>query len=287
MAPFLPFLTESIHLNLAGTKAGSVHLAAYPAADTSLSCPDMEVKMETVRQIVAMGRAIRSRHQIKNRQPLQELTVVIRDSNRSELVLDMASLIKDELNIKTVTVSDNEDSFVTVSAKPNFKKLGKAFGPQMKQAAVEIEKLTHAQIRGMEAGATVDVCGKTLTIDDIEIRRRRREGVEVETFGGITIGLNTAVSPELLQEGHAREIVNRIQTIRKNSDFNVTDRILVRIDCPDSLKIALAKHMEYICAETLSTDILWQTPLGGELPEPVEINGINAQIWVARAEKQA
>jgi len=291
MAPFLPFLTEAIFRNLTACLHGgnppSVHLTAFPEADPALDCPQLEAKMEMVRQVVAMGRAVRSRHQIKVRQPLAAMTVVIRDEKRRGLVADMAALIKEELNIKQVVFSDNEDSFVTVSAKPNYKKLGKVFGPRMKEAAGEIEKLTHAQIRALESGAVVSVAGQRIGIDDIEVRRTQHAGVDVETQGDITIGLNTEITPELRDEGHAREVVNRIQNIRKASGFSVTDRILVAVNCDGALRAALEKHREYICAETLASNLSWELPAAAVPAEAVDINGLEARIWITRARENA
>jgi isoleucyl-tRNA synthetase len=287
MAPFLPFLTEAIYRNLVAGRvkgaAESVHLAKFPAADERLSFPDLEAKMLLVRRVVAMGRAVRSRDQIKVRQPLGEMTVVIRDPQRRTLVEKMEALIREELNIKNVVFGDDEDSFVSVSAKANFKKLGRVFGPKMKEAAAEIEKLSHDDVRGIESGKTIAICGRAIGLDDIEVRRTRREGVDVETQGDITIGLNTEVTPDLRDEGLARELVNRIQNIRKALQFNVTDRIQVFCSCPDELRGAFGKFREYICTETLAISIGWDAP-GGSVPgEKVTIDGIHASIWVARA----
>jgi len=243
--------------------------------------------METVRQVVTMGRAIRSRHVIKIRQPLNDITVVIRDKARRALVGDMSALIKEELNLKEVILSDNEDSFVSVSAKANFKKLGRVFGPKMKDAAKQIEALTHEQIRSLEAGAKITVCDREIGFDDIELRRVQHEGVDVETQDDITIGLNTEISSELRDEGHARELVNRIQNIRKSADFNVTDRIVIACECDNTLRAALEKHRDYICSETLTTSFAWQLPPEATSPQQVDINGLEAQVWVARAETNA
>jgi isoleucyl-tRNA synthetase len=291
MAPFLPFLTEAIYRNLVArinsNAAQSVHLTEFPKTDSSLVNPDLESKMETVRQVVTMGRAIRSRHTIKIRQPLNDISVVIRDSRRRSLVEDMSGLIKEELNLKEVVLSDNEDSFVSISAKPNYKKLGKLLGPRMKEAAQHIEKLSHETIRQLEAGATVTILDREIGFDDIEIRRTQHEGVDVETQGDITIGLNTEITESLRDEGHAREMVNRIQNIRKSADFNVTDRIIVACKCDDMLRTALQKHSDYICSETLATSLDWQLPPEAASPQQVDINGMEAQVWVVRAEKKA
>jgi isoleucyl-tRNA synthetase len=283
MSPFLPFLTEAIYRNLVvGRCEGapdSVHLCPYPTADEARMMPELETKMRLVRQTVTMGRALRSRYSIKTRQPLAEMTVVIRNAERRELVADMASLIAEELNVKNVLFSDNEDSVVSISAKPNYRRLGRVYGPEMKEAAKEIEALSPAEIRTLEAGESRPIREHTVGFDDIEIRRERREGVEVETEGEITVALSTEVTEELRAEGYARELVNRIQNLRKKRELDVTDRIVVSCACDDELRGALRAHLDYIRSETLAEEVVWRE---GEEAESVDINGLPARIQIER-----
>jgi isoleucyl-tRNA synthetase len=150
MAPFLPFVTEAIYRNLVSGKLGgepsSVHLAPYPSAIGGAIDGALELKMKLVRQAVAMGRALRSRFTIKTRQPLSEFTVVVADRKKIDLIKDMEELVKEELNVKKVIFDSREERVVSISAKPNFKKLGKIFGPKMKEASAVIEKFTNVDI---------------------------------------------------------------------------------------------------------------------------------------------
>jgi isoleucyl-tRNA synthetase len=287
MAPSLPFMSEAIYRNLAaGAAAGpqvSVHLQLYPQARQALIDRDLEAKMRMVRQAVAMGRALRSRYSIKTRQPLAEFVLVVKNEERRRLLSAMEQLITDELNVKKVTFSSREEDVVTRSAKANFKKLGKLFGARMKEAAAEIEKLTPAQIDALEHGDSVELLGQRLTLEDIDIRRTKREGVEVETEGDLTAALNTQVTPELKAEGLAREFVNRVQNIRKTSGFEVTDRISIVCVCPADLRQALERHREYVCAETLTLALTFAPQLSAPGAEAVEIDDIHAQLSVTRA----
>jgi len=285
MAPFLPFVSEAIYRNLTkplpdDQKKESVHLTEYPV-ESPLHRDDATVeKMSKIRRIVTMGHSLRATFTLKNRQPLSEATVIMHDKNAAQLLEDSKELIKDELNVKEVIFSPYEDSVVTLSAKANFKKLGKVFGPKMKEAAAIIDGFSGEQIKDMMEGKTIEVLGMVLTINEMEIRRTKREGVEVETLDGMTVALNTEITPELLEECAAREFVNRIQTIRKNRGLNVTDRIIVRCAGPDSLEKALRRFAEFIQSETLAAALEWGVLADGGQAETVEINGNNAEIQV-------
>ena len=285
IAPFLPFLSDSIYRNLTAAlpdeeKMESVHLTKYPECDQIHFDGPTIAKMAKIRQIVAMGHSLRARFLLKNRQPLSAVTVIIRDDAASALLSNAKGLIAEELNVKEVVFSTDEDSVVTLSAKPNFKKLGKLFGPKMKEAAKIIEGFDTGRIRSLEKGETVDVLGGPVGIDSIEIRRTKREGVVVETFGDMTVALDTHITKALEEECAAREFVNRIQTIRKNRDLNVTDRIAIRCVCAPALEEALQHFSGYICNETLAVSLDWSgAPEFGPV-EPVEINGAGADVQI-------
>jgi isoleucyl-tRNA synthetase len=283
MAPFLPFLTEAIYRNLVAKRQSnaphSVHCAPYPESNPALFDTALDEKMRLVRSIVTMGRALRSRFNLKIRQPLADMTVVIRDDAKRNLLGEMEPLIREELNVKAVRFDPNEESVVSLSAKANFKRLGRVFGPKMKDAAKAIEGFTGADISALEQKATREVLGHALTLEDIEVRRTKREGVEVETQDGITIALNTELSSELCEECMAREFVNRIQTMRKTGNFNVTDRITIRCNCPVPLKDALSRFKEYVCSETLAAELSWDLAPGVSV-EQVEIDDYKADVQV-------
>ncbi|MDR2577647.1 MAG: isoleucine--tRNA ligase [Chitinispirillales bacterium] len=287
MAPFLPFVTEEIYRNLVvGKLAGapsSVHLADYPETIAEKIDKALGVKMQLVRQAVSMGRALRSRFTIKTRQPLSEFTVVVADRKKIELIMDMEELIKDELNVKKVTFDSQEERVVSISAKPNFKKLGKVFGQRMKDASEAIEKFSAADIKNLESGAAIDVLGTSLSYDDIEIRRTKREGFEVETEDELTVGLEVTITPELKKECMAREFVNRVQNRRKDTGLNVTDRIIIHYSCPPEIKAALADFRGYVCAETLAVDIQYADNVEDiKNGERVEVEGLDVLIGVEK-----
>jgi isoleucyl-tRNA synthetase len=286
MAPFLPFCTEAIYRNLAansiaqGSSPASVHCASFPVADGALIDDDLDEKMRLVRAIVSMGRALRSRFSIKTRQPLSDLTVIIRDAKKRALMRDMEQLVREELNVKQVRFDDNENAVVTLSAKANFKKLGKRYGQKMKEAAGVIETFTSKDIERLEKGETIDVLGKAIGLEDIEMRRTKHEGVVVETREDMTVALNTEITKELEEECAAREFVNRVQTMRKKCDFKLTDRIAVRCQCPEGLQEALKHFSEYICDETLAKSIDWKLDAMAGPAETIDINNVPAEVQI-------
>ncbi|MCU0608347.1 MAG: isoleucine--tRNA ligase [Chitinispirillaceae bacterium] len=287
MAPFLPFLTEAIYRNLVpGKLAGapeSVHLTDYPEADADLISEDLVLTMRLVREAVVMGRALRSKFTIKTRQPLAECTIIIRDQSKCDLLKSMETLIREELNVKRVIFDTVEEHVVSLSAKANFKKLGKIFGPKMKDAASIIEQFTSGQIHMLENGENIDVLGTPVTFADIEIRRTKHEGVEVETGGDMTVALNTAITDDLRNEGFAREFINRVQNMRKDAGFSVTDRIKISYSSQDQLLINALNQ----CAELVKTETLATSMTAGSAPaektEICEIDDIPITISISKA----
>jgi isoleucyl-tRNA synthetase len=264
MAPFLPFLTDAVYENLVrridSSAPDSVHLCDYPQAREDLIDEDMVTQMVLVRKTVGLGRLLRSRYKIKNRQPLSDITVIIRDPHKRKLVEKMSHLIVDELNIKNVQLEEREESVLHISAKPNFKKLGPVFGKDMKQAGPVISAFTSADISALEAGETKKVLDKDITFDDILLVRNKKDGVEVETDGEVTLALNTEITPQLANEGMARELINRIQNHRKESGYAVSDRIILTVGCAEKLRQALSDSTETIQNETLTTQLTFSEP---------------------------
>ncbi len=285
MAPFLPFLTEAIYRNLVASvnkdAPQSVHLCRFPEADASRVDADLEMRMATIRSVVGMGRTLRARFTIKNRQPLASVTVVIRDDHRRGLVADMADLIAEELNVKNVVFDGDEEKLVSISAKANFRVLGKLFGGAMKDAAKVIEAFTKDDIRALEKGETREVLGQQVDFAGIEVRRTKHEGIEVETEGDITIALDTVISEELAAEGVAREFINRIQTIRKESNFDVTDKIAVYADAPENIRVALVRHSGFICSEVQAESLEFAASSSGTVVK-VEIDGVEFAVVVEK-----
>ncbi len=285
MAPFLPFLTDAVYRNLTGAQHTdedvSVHLADFPSAQQRFRDEDLETRMELIRSIVAMGRALRSRFEIRIRQPLQRLTVIIADAHKRELISQSVSLIRQELNIRVVDFGEKEDAVVTIQAKPNFKKLGKIYKKRMKEAAGHIEAFSGAQIDRLQAGETIDVCGHPVSYDDIELRRDKKEGIEVETRGEITVGIDTEITPQLRAEGLAREFVNRVQNTRKENGFEVSDRIHIRFAAGQDIRDAVRTHLEYVKNETLCISIEPDESTNGV---QVDIHGESVTLRLEKAD---
>jgi len=196
----------------------------------------------------------------------------------------MSDLVMEELNVKVVNFDSNESKMLSLSAKPNFKKLGKELGKDMKKLQNALLTLSSQDIVDMQKGASKDVSFEdfsyTVTIDDIIIAREEKPGLKIMNEGAITVGLNTSLTPELIDEGYAREIVNKVQNLRKEKDFNVVDRITLNIKCEENLKTSLEKYLDYISSETLATEInINKNSFNGV---EVDINDKNAVIDVLK-----
>ncbi|MBN2189127.1 MAG: class I tRNA ligase family protein, partial [Chitinispirillaceae bacterium] len=285
MAPFLPFLAEEVYRNLVVGKIDgvpeSVHLASYPSARTGLIDNDLELTMRLVREAVAVGRALRSTYAIKTRQPLAECTVIMRDAGKLGLLKKSETLIREELNVKRVAFDTDEEHVVSISAKANFRILGKVLGPKMKEAAAAIEKFTVEQIHALERGETITVSGHPVAFGDIEIRRTKREHIEVGTGSEMTVALDTAITPELKNEGLAREFVNRVQNMRKDAGLEVSDRIRAVYESDNKeLTEALERFSDYIKSETLSLDLSSGKMADDSKSEKCEIEGIPVVIAI-------
>ncbi len=291
LAPFLPFVCEAMYRNLV-VRAGapgpeSVHLTDYPQSDPDRRDLVLEREMALARTIVGLGRALRERHKVKTRQPLREVAVVARTAEEQALIRDLEDIVLEELNVKELRFTEREEDLVTVSAKANFRVCGPRFGREMRRASEVIQGFDLLTIRRLEAGGEIEVCGQPITIADILIERREREGHATETEAGVTVSLDIAVTPELRAEGNAREVKNRIQAMRKEAGFAVDDRIRVMIDAPADFAAALDTHRDYLKAETLAVglDLVGTPDFTAEIERSWEIDGQRVAIGIRRAER--
>lgn len=280
MAPFMPFLCETIYLNLTGGKdQESVHLCDYPKANDQLIDQAVEHEMDLVRSIVELGRSLRATHNLKVRQPLAVLSVVVPAADRAA-VERLGDVIKEELNVKRIDLLEDETQFVQYSARPNLKVLGPRLGKAMKVLNPAIRELKHSDISQLLETGSLEVAGHELTADDLLIDRNEKEEQVVQTQGTLTIALDTHLTDALLLEGDARELVNRIQNLRKDAGFEVQDRIHLRVAC-EPLQACLAAHGAYIQQEVLATSLNGDA-FEAELEKEQDINGKTALIGVAR-----
>jgi isoleucyl-tRNA synthetase len=274
IASFVPYVAEGIYEALRREQDPiSVHLDYFPAVDEKSRDPDLEARMNLVLAAVNMGRALRAKHQLKIRQPLQKLFLITRDPEAQRILNDLDALLLDELNIKELILTENEEDLVQLSAQANFRVLGKRLGKRMKAVAESIKDLDIEEIRKLQDGGTVtlhDTDGEvTLTLEDILIKRSQREGLLVESSGSITLGLDTELNESLIKEGFAREFVNRVQHMRKGQNFALMDRILISYESSDVVGAALNAHQKFVCTETLCEQLLLEENQGSKW----EING--------------
>jgi len=259
-APVAPFISEllwreltSVDLKL-NQQPLSVHLTLFPKPDDAQIDLKLEQTMGLVEKIVSLGRAARSRKNIKIRQPLAQLLVQLPGGNA--LLNEDVSIVKNELNIKEVKASGDLDQYVSYSAKLNFKAAGPKLGADVKQAAVLLEQVAENQIKKFVSDGTLklDLGARDITLDsnDVLVLKDEKAGYAVESEAGVTIALTTALTEELIDEGFAREMVNKIQNMRKSSGFEVTDHISIQVHSTDRLKQAATRHVDFIRKETLA-----------------------------------
>jgi isoleucyl-tRNA synthetase len=266
MAPVLPFYCEHLYqrlvvdLGLAQGKDGdSVHLQRFPEVDEALVDLELERQVERVRKVVGLAMALRERERIGVRRPLPSLTVASHDPEVRAAVERFAEDIEGELNVKSIELAEDDAELVSLSAKANFKVLGRKLGKKMKVVAKAVEQLDAATLRGVLEGGSVEVEGETLGADELVFRREPLPGRVADSAGGITVVLDTSIDEALEQEGLARELINRIQNLRKGAELDVSDRIALVVECAGEGKLAgaLAREdlREMIQGETLATSL--------------------------------
>lgn len=274
IAPFTPFLGEELFRNLNSVtkseKTESVHLTDFPV--TGEIDKELEQKMDLAQHVVYLVRAIRAKSNLKVRQPLKKLIVVI-EKNKKDALLKMKDVILEEVNIKELEILDDDSTLVHKSAKANFKTIGPKFGKNVKAVAEKIKNFTSNEISLIEKGdsVAVEINGESLSVskDDVEILSEQISGWIVESESGVTVAVDTHLTPELISEGLAREFVNRIQNMRKDAGFQVTDKINIAFSGNSDFKTAINSFTKYIAVETLAEKI----------ETKVEFNGGFVQDW--------
>jgi isoleucyl-tRNA synthetase len=285
-APIIPFVTEEIYRNLrSASMPESVHLCDYPVADESQRDHELERKMAVTQQAVSMGRAIRSMHNLKNRQPLRAIHLVTRDSSEKLILIEMEDFIRDELNVKEVVFRENEEDLVEYQAKANFRKLGKELGKDMREAAAQIESLSGREIQELIEGTTLhlEIAGRNLALtqDDVIIQRNEKENLKILNEGSLTVALDPEITEELREEGLVRDLIRQIQNVRKESGLDVSDRIELSLGCTDGLRQAVKNNEEYLMGETLAVSISWDEPADGT---PVNLGEDSCVVGVRKAQ---
>jgi len=291
LAPFIPFTADAIYCNLAGGAAGdfgdepdSVHLCDFPAPAENLRDPELEEGMEAARRAVELGRAARAHAKAKMRQPLAKAVIVATEAERGTIER-FADVVRAELNVKSLEFVTEEGELATYAVKPNFRSLGPRFGKDMPQAKAAIESLDPGHARAAiagerEIGITIDGTDHTLRPEDMTLVMEPLEGYQVESESGRAVALALDLDDELIREGLAREIVRAVQTARKESGFDITDRIELALGGDDELIAAARRHDAYLGGETLATSISFDG--AGDDAIRVEVDGRELGIAVSR-----
>jgi isoleucyl-tRNA synthetase len=262
MAPVMPFFCEYLFQRLLVdtglSKPGdSVHLGMFPSVDEGLLDLALEARMQAARDVVSLGLVIREREKIGVRRPLGRVTVASADPAARAAVSQFLEAITGELNVKDVSVLEDDSALCKITAKPNFRTLGKRLGPKLKAVQTRLASFGAAELAQLESAGSLEVEGELLTKDDILLNRESAGGGAVESQHGITVLLDTKITPELHAEGLARELVNRIQNLRKQADLDVSQRIRLVLACDGVLgEVAESETLsELIARETLAVEV--------------------------------
>ena len=289
-APFAPFISDRIFRDLnavSGRHADeSVHLSTFPKADESCIDRRLEEMMDLAQRVSSMVLALRRKVSIKVRQPLMEIPIPVLDPAMAEHIAAVKNLIMSEVNVKEIELIEKTTGIITKRIKPNFKTLGPRYGKQMKQIAALVAGFSQEQIAAIEAApeTTLDVAGEKITVTpaDFEITSEDMPGWLVASEGKLTVALDITLTDELRAEGVARELINRIQNIRKDSGFEVTDKIRVEIEQKELVANAIARYADYIASQTLAVEVRAAAQPAGEVVVDSDIDDEPLRIAVSR-----
>ncbi len=286
-APFMPFLSDSIFMNLRTAEMPeSVHLCDFPKADQARRDPALEAQMAGVMTVVQLGRTLRSAHDLKVRQPLAVLHVVSRNDVMLGGIAALRELIEEELNVKSVVFGKHETELASLKAKADFKALGPKLGPKMKDAAKAIAALGSEALERLALGEAVavtlaDGTRVELGAGDVVIERTPLAGMVVAAEGELVVALETKLTEALVHEGLAREFVNKIQNMRKDAGLDVSDRIRVTFFADEAVRAAIQAHVEYVNGEVLSLGTA--ACEAGDAAAEWDLNGHACRIAIVKA----
>lgn len=258
MAPIAPFYADMLYRDLTGSDT-SVHLAAYPKADETAIDSKLEKRMAIAQQITSMVLSLRRKKNLKVKQPLTAIMIPVLDEAQKQDIEAVADLIMSEVNVKGINYVGGDAGILVKRIKPDFKKLGPKFGKNMKAAAQELTSLEQSQIAQFEKDGKIALTlnGEEAVVElaDVEVISEDIPGWLVANEGNITVALDITITDDLRKEGIARELVNRIQNVRKSKDFNITDRIVVKIAPDEHVNDAVAQFKDYIAKQVLAVAI--------------------------------
>ncbi len=283
LAPICPFVTDWIHRELTGE---SVHLAPFRLDRADAIDPALDGAMAAIRTLSRLGRAVREDVGIKVRQPLARM-VCVAPTVPEAVVAPLVSLLEAELNVKRVEFAASGDALVSLEAKPNFRSLGKKFGKRTPRAAQAIAALDTDALRSFEHGeplvVTVDGESHQLDMEDVTIIRRASGALAVQEHGGFFAAIDATVTPELRREGQARELISRVQRMRKEAGLAVSDRIALSLSGDSELKAVIDEHRSWIADEVLATELVFDSP-GADMQgkQAIDLDGFTAYVAITR-----
>ncbi len=292
MAPIAPFFADRLFTDLNNVSGRfdeiSVHLTDFPVADETMIDKDLEERMELAQQISSMVLSLRKKSNNRVRQPLNKIMIPVLDEKFKQQIQAVEKLILSEVNVKTIEYITEDNGVLVKKIKPNFKALGPRYGKLMKQIAAAVNGFSQDDIKKLEQekeySLTIDGQEVLITPEDVEISTEDIPGWIVANQGNLTVALDISITAALKQEGIARELVNRVQNIRKDSGLEVTDHIVLTIEKNESTDEAFTSFKNYICSETLA-EIEMVDKLDGIVHEPELIDGITAKLAVRKKEK--
>jgi isoleucyl-tRNA synthetase len=282
-APFVPFISEAIYQNLRSEEMQeSVHLSLFPEYHGGLRDEELERGMAAIQKAVSLGHSLRKEHKLKVRQPLKSAHIACSDGDAVRFMQAQKHLIMDELNVKDVYFSQNEERFVSLRAKPNFRVLGKKIGKKMPEAQAAITAFTQHQLNQLLSKGSYSLKLQDedvlLTLEDVAVDRVVKEGLLAQNEGGITLALDKVIDEELILEGLSRELVNKINTMRREQKFEVSDRIKIDIETTDLVKQAYDRYKDYIINEVLAKEVNFVSNNGTEW----DLNGETTRLLVKK-----
>lgn len=287
-APIAPFFMEQLYLDLDSVTQKesfeSVHLSNFPSCNNSQVDKNLERKMENAQEITSLVLSLRAKEKIKVRQPLQKIMLPVSNEIQRDEIEAVSDLIKSEVNVKEIEALEDASDILIKQIKPNFKVLGPRFGRHMKAVSQAINNFEAADIKKFEQNQTFDIeiNGEiiTLQLSDVEITSKDIEGWLVATSGPLTVALDITITEDLKEEGTARELVNRIQNLRKDSGLELTDRIVVSLLSNKHIVNAVNSNIDYIKTETLSDEVCILNDLDKGIN--VEFDEINTRLFIEK-----
>ncbi|MEO8210506.1 MAG: isoleucine--tRNA ligase [bacterium] len=255
IAPVSPFLTDKLYMTLTDSEE-SVHLSEFSAPEVSLINSELEHEMKLAQDIVYLVRSLRVKNNLKVRQPLRQILVPVLNNDDKQRIMNVKEIILSEVNIKELNIIEGDSDIIVKKAKPNFKSIGPKFGKDVKTVQKIINELSSLQISEIEKTGKLISGEFEFEKEDVEIYTNNIEGWIVDTYEDLTVALDTKLDTELIEEGIVREFINRVQTFRRNNDFDVSDKVKIYFRTSDNISSVVDKNLEYIKTETFSESII-------------------------------